>query len=229
MLNFVSNVWHFITTDTETCPMYVGAAIKGWLMLVYHWAWAVHDKKGNILMSRNFVIKEIYEGQKALMASAYYAWKLPQYEQWIADGTVQLVTFAEAWKIWKADIENFGARAIIAHNASFDRDALRNTAKFIFGKPYRIFPSEIEVWDSMKIAKSTFGQYASYRKFCENNDYLTARGQCRFTAEVCYRYITKDTDFVEDHTALEDVKIEMAITCKGFATHKKMDRVLNNP
>lgn len=220
---------NYITTDTEACPAFIGAAVMAWQMLVYHWAWAVHDKLLNVKITRNFIIKEIYEGQKALMASAYYANKLPQYEKWIADGTAQLVPFSEAWEVWKEDVKTYGVKAIIAHNTPFDRDALRNTAKFIFGKPYRIFSQSVELWDSMKIAKSTFGKYTSYRKFCETNNYLTKNGKCRFTAEICYQYITKDLDFEEEHTALEDVKIEMAITGKGFATHRKMARVMRNP
>lgn len=219
----------FCTTDTEACPAFIGAEVRGWQMLVYHWAWLIHDKCGNVMASRNFIIYEIYCLQKALMDTCYYADKLPQYEKWIADGTAQLVTFRTAWRIFKSDLQQYGVKAVIAHNASFDRDALRNTAKHIFGKAYCIFPASIELWDSMTIARSTFGQYKSYSKFCQDNGYLTKQGKNRFTAEICYRYIIQSTDFVEEHTALEDVKIEMAITIKGFATHRKMSRVTKNP
>ena len=41
-------------------------------------------------------------------------------------------------------------------------------------------------------------------------------------AEILYRYITLNNEFVEDHTGLEDVLIEKEIFAKCMAQHKKM-------
>ena len=41
-----------------------------------------------------------------------------------------------------------------------------------------------------------------------NNDYLTAKGQRRYTAEIIYRYITGENDFSEEHKGIDDVLIE---------------------
>jgi hypothetical protein len=38
-----------------------------------------------------------------------------------------------------------------------------------------------------------------------------------------YRFITKNTDFVESHTALDDTEIEAAIMTKCLKRHKKMN------
>ena len=45
-------------------------------------------------------------------------------------------------------------------------------------------------------------------------------------AETVYRYITRDTDFVESHTGLEDVKIETLIMAYCYRQHKKMRKGL---
>ena len=47
--------------------------------------------------------------------------------------------------------------------------------------------------------------------FCYENDYLTKKGCRRYTAEIIYRWLVGDVDFVESHTGLEDVKIERMI------------------
>ena len=47
--------------------------------------------------------------------------------------------------------------------------------------------------------------------FCYENDYLTKRGCRRYTAEIIYRWLTANNDFIESHTGLEDVKIERMI------------------
>ena len=40
---------------------------------------------------------------------------------------------------------------------------------------------------------------------------MTKRGQRRYTAEILYRYLTRNNDFIESHTGLEDVMIEKEI------------------
>jgi hypothetical protein len=44
----------------------------------------------------------------------------------------------------------------------------------------------------------------------------------RLTAEILYRYITGNLEFVESHTGLEDVDIERQILAYCFAKHKAM-------
>ena len=46
------------------------------------------------------------------------------------------------------------------------------------------------------------------------------------TAEILYRFITGNADFVEKHTAFEDTMIEREIVLKAYRTHKKMERIL---
>ena len=50
--------------------------------------------------------------------------------------------------------------------------------------------------------------------------------QPQVKAETVYRYITQDTDFVESHTGLADVRIEIAIFAYCMAKHKKMRKTL---
>jgi hypothetical protein len=45
-------------------------------------------------------------------------------------------------------------------------------------------------------------------------------------AEVLYKYITGDNDFIESHTALEDVLIEKEILAYCFNKHQKMRKEL---
>ena len=50
-----------------------------------------------------------------------------------------------------------------------------------------------------------------FARFCEVNGFVTKNNKPQLTAEVLYRWITKDVDFVESHTGLEDVLIEKEI------------------
>ena len=62
------------------------------------------------------------------------------------------------------------------------------------------------------------------KAFCEDNGFLTKHKTPRpqVKAEVLYKYITGNLDFVESHTGLEDVLIEAQILKYCFAKHKKM-------
>ena len=50
-----------------------------------------------------------------------------------------------------------------------------------------------------------------FQQFCENNQYFTESGNFSTTAETVYRYISQNTDFIEEHTALADSEIELEI------------------
>jgi hypothetical protein len=56
------------------------------------------------------------------------------------------------------------------------------------------------------------------------NGYYTDKGNCRMTAEVCYRFISGNNEFIEEHTALADTEIEAEILRACWATHKKFTR-----
>ena len=76
------------------------------------------------------------------------------------------------------------------------------------------------------MAKSVMGKMPTYLQFCEENGYLTKSGQPRFTAEICYRFISKESGFVEAHTGLEDVEIETEILRYCHRQHKPMKKKL---
>ena len=63
------------------------------------------------------------------------------------------------------------------------------------------------------MAKDAIGKTKEYTDFCIRNGYLTKHKnpQNRFTAEILWRYINNDPDFIESHTGLEDVEIEKEI------------------
>ena len=66
-----------------------------------------------------------------------------------------------------------------------------------------------------------------YIKFAEENGLVTEAGNLMTSAEACYKYITKNVDFQEDHTGLEDVAIETAIFFKVLHSRMKYEDNIN--
>jgi hypothetical protein len=218
---------YFIGLDSETCnglPKQ-GGGVDLSQSLVYDLGWAVTDKRGKIYITRSYVVYETFVGMSDVMRSAYYAKKIPQYWKDIKEGKRTLATLATIRKQLLDDMKNYNANTVFAHNAKFDHDALDNTIRYCTKSKSRYFLPYGTIWyDTMKMAKSTICKQKTYEKFCHANGYLTAHKvpQVRATAEVLYRYISKNTEFVESHTGLEDVLIETQIFAKCYAQHKKM-------
>ena len=206
--------------DTETCN-----SIE--FPLMYDFALAIIDLHRNILCKFRIILKDVFYGEADLMRSAYYAEKLPQYHEAIEKGEVLVMDIWELRAFVRDLCEHYGVTFAVAHNARFDYKSTNTTLRYVTKSKCRFFmPYGIEWWDTMKMAESTICQQKGYIRFCEENGYVTQQGKVRKTAEILYRYISKDADFVEEHTALSDVLIECEIFWKCFDTHKKMERKL---
>lgn len=220
-----------IQLDGETCNLFKSDKVKPGNNLNYHIGWqAFTPCNGKMVSERHdYVVREIFFGESERMKSAYYAAKLPQYYEAIASGKMQVRSFFEIMNELSDYCKTHNVVAICAHNARFDVDSLNTTARYLTGLySVRALPQGIEIWDSLKMANSIFGKRPTYRKFCEENGYLTKHKppRCRLTAEILYRFISGDNEFTESHTAMEDVEIEIAIVMACYRAHKKMEKVL---
>jgi hypothetical protein len=216
-----------IVIDTETCPLDKDfEGVSAYNMFVYDVGYAIIDKRGNVYRSRSFVNADVYLGEKELMKSAYYAKKIPQYEKDLHAGTRKLASMATIRKTLIADMQEYNVKEIYAHNMRFDYGSLNNTQRYLTKSRYRFFfPYGVEICDTLRMARDVLGSMPTYRKFCEENGYLTKTGHARMTAEIIYRFITGENDFKESHTGLEDVMIEKDILAYCFRQHKKMNRL----
>lgn len=221
---------YIIVLDTETCN---GILTDGKLdlsdSLVYDLGFAVVDKKGTVYETRSFVISEIFNGMTDVMASAYYASKIPQYREEIANGTRVLTSFYNARIELLKLMKKYHTHTVAAHNAGFDLRALNNTQRYLTKSKYRyFFPYSTVIWDTLKMARQTIGKQKGYKLFCEKNGYMTKHKTplVRLTAEILHRYLTGNDEFIENHTGLEDVMIEKDILAHCICQHKKMEKRL---
>ena len=217
-----------IVIDTETCPIDKDLTdVLPTNMWAYDCGWAVVDKRGNVYRTRSFINANIFLDEKDLMKSAYYAEKIPSYWEDIKAGKRILTSFYNIRKALMEDIAEFNVIEIFAHNMRFDYSTLNTTQRWLTKSKYRYFFSkDLVICDTLKMARDVIGTMPTYRRFCEENNYLTKNGRLRFTAEIIYRFITKNNDFVESHTGLEDALIEKEILAYCYKQHKKMRKKL---
>lgn len=62
------------------------------------------------------------------------------------------------------------------------------------------------------------------------NNWITEKGNIQTGAEFAYRFITKNNDFIESHTALDDAEIEVEIFKECFHKNPKYNKeIINTP
>lgn len=209
-----------IVIDTETAPIeqFKDGKPHPEKSLVYDCGWLVVSASGDVLERRSFAIVETFN-KVDVMASAYYASKLPYYYANMGDGKEwQTSKFFDVWARFKNDIRAYNVRDVYAYNVLFDVKALNNTLRTYsngfcnYFMPYGITIRDI--WDIATCITATNG----YLEWISSNGYTTRAGNPITNAETVYRYVSGDSEFIEHHTALQDCVCENAIL---EATKKK--------
>lgn len=207
--------------DTETCNT-VEEPIP------YDIGWAICDRRGNILKQRSYIVEEVFYGMADVMTSAYYAEKIPMYENDIKAGTRKVAKMWDIRKKMKEDIQTYNVKKIGAYNMAFDKRALNNLIRYVSKSWLRWwFPFGMEyicIWhEACQVLLNT----KSYIEFCLKNGLVSDKDNILTSAETAYRFITKNLEFAESHTGLEDVKIEIEIMVQCYRQHKKMNKGIN--
>ena len=175
---------------------------------VYDLGYTIADADGNIVAKKSYVITQIWNN-KELFATSYYAAKKPLYISRLKSKYSKKVSWGNAMRYLANDIKKYGVSEVFAYNSKFDSRALNFMCAW-----YKVVNGlgGTEIKDIMKyIAPITDTE--DYKNFCESNGYMTAHKipQCQKKAETLYRYLTKNVDFTEEHTGLEDSLIELEI------------------
>lgn len=207
-----------LVIDTETCNSLEQP-------LVYDIGYAICDREGNKVLERSFVAAEIFLDQKELMKSCYYAKKIPQYWEDIKAGKRELKSLFNIRKQIHADMKKHKVKLVGAYNMGFDKRALNNTIRYCSKSLIRwFFPFGTEYFCIWNMACQVILSQTSYIKFAIKNGLVSEKDNIQTSAESCYKFLTKQLDFVESHTGLEDVNIEIEIMVKCFKMHKKMSK-----
>lgn len=201
------NETNFLVIDTETTNSIDDP-------FCYDVGFAVVNAAGAIFETHSYVVADIFL-DKDLMASAYFAEKIPQYWEDIKSGKRILRRFKTIKSILRDVVAQYGIRYVVAHNASFDNRSLNYTQRLLTSSKWRYFlPWGCEWWDTLKMARQVLGKDEIYKQFCIDNGFTYGdeeKPKCRFTAEIIHRFLTGNLEFVEEHTGLEDVLIEKDI------------------
>lgn len=195
---------NYLMIDTETtndieCP------------LCYDIGFSVINDEGKTLEKHSYVVADIFL-DKELMEVAFFKDKIPTYWNDIKAGKRILRRFSTIRAIVRDVMTQYDIDTVIAHNMRFDYCSTNTTQRYLTSSKWRyFFPYGTKFVCTLKMARATFGKDEKYIDFCKTNNFISKLGKPQLTAEVIYRYLTNNIDFVESHTGLEDVEIETEI------------------
>ena len=194
----------FVVLDTETTNSIDDP-------LAYDVGFAVVNDEGRVFEAYSFVVAEVFLDEE-LMESAYFKEKIPMYWEDIKARRRILAKLSTISRTLARIMKKYDTNIICAHNARFDYRSTNTTQRFLTSSKYRyFFPYGIKICDTLKMAREAFSNEEDYIRFCDENGYRTSHNQLRMTAEILYRYISGNNEFIEEHKGLADVLIEKEI------------------
>lgn len=212
---------YFLVIDTETCNTLEQP-------FCYDIGYVVCDRFGNIMVERSFIVAEMFLDNSDLMKSCYFAEKIPSYWEDIKNGKRKIKSLFNIRKQIKADMREYKIHMVGAYNMSFDKKALNNTIRYCSKSLVRwFFPFGTKYFCIWNMACQVIMNSVKYVKFALQNGLESPSGNIQTSAESCYKFLTNSINFIESHTGLEDVKIEVAIMAECYKKHKKMDKKIN--
>lgn len=217
---------YFCVFDTETTR--IATDKNNDKPLIYDLGFAICDKNGEIYESYNFMVQNIYYSE--LMENAFFADRRPWYDEQIANGVIPVRSFGQILYNMNKVMSRYPNMTLCAYNLDFDLRALKATAALTRQPNYKgtvqsLFTVKFELQDIWGLAvESIYLPQKGYKRFIDKFDFYTPKGNPQTGAEIGYRYIVKDSEFIEDHTALSDVYIEVEILSHALRQKKKYSK-----
>lgn len=175
---------------------------------VYNIGYVVYDTEtGKIDLAEDFVIEQVWHNLP-LFQSAYYANKRPLYVSRMKAKKVHMEKYGYVTQRICRIIKNYNIECAYAYNSSFDEKVFSyNCDWFKTINPFELIP----VYDIRGLVHQSIAKTDFFKNFCEENGRFTETGNYSTTAETLFQYITGETNFEEEHTALSDSRIELDI------------------
>lgn len=192
----------------------------------YNIGYKVCDLQGNTILNRSYALPEcIWENLTSCIQCEEMTHK--NIQDILADfgkpkelRKYTYITIENFKKILYHDIAVYGIKEIWAYNVAFDKGSLSR----LLGNEFIILDNFVAFYDILPAITTTKLMSKSYVKFCQKNNYITEKGNILTKAEIVYRYLTGNNNFIEEHTGLADVEIEYKILLTAINSHKNFDK-----
>lgn len=194
---------------------------------VYDMGWVITNKRGEVLAERNWLVQENFTNPKRMMGAFYAGKTFTHYAPMLQAGTITMRPWAEIVAVLLADIAAFAVQTVAAYNAGFDLRVIPQTHEDLTSEDWTAFDG-LQVLDIWQFACETKLSQKSYIRIARELGWISPVGNIKTGAEFAYRYVSGDYSFIENHTALSDAQIEVAIMAECFRQKKAIPYGVTN-
>ena len=196
----------------------------------YNIGYLICDKFENIFLERSFaVLPCIWENlQNCLQAREMTHKNIEEILSDIENTTKRKYVYnsvEEVKKLILSDCIKYHIKEIWAYNCAFDRGSLKR----LFADDWEMLDNLVTFYDIIPAIVHTTLLSKKYVKWCNENKFITKKGNVMTKAEIVYKYLTGNNNFVEEHTGLNDCRIEYYILLTAINSGKKINRNEKRP
>jgi hypothetical protein len=167
----------------------------------------VNVETDTTLLESEYIVEQVWHNPM-LFTTAYYSDKRALYVSRMKARKIVMDKFGYICQRMIRDFAYYDVKLAFAYNSPFDTKVFDyNCEWFKCNNPF----DNIEIFDIRGYVHKYIAFSTDFQEFCDNNEYFTESGNYSTTAEILYRYISNKTDFMEEHTALADSRIEWEI------------------
>lgn len=164
-------------------------------------------ESGETLLRRDFVVEQVWHNDM-LFTTAYYANKREIYVKRMQGRKCIMDKFGYITQQMYRDFKYHNVELAFAFNSPFDTKVFAyNCEWFKCINPF----DDIEIKDIRAFVHCFVAFDKDFQDFCEKHELFTESGNYSTTAETLFKYVSGNTDFTEEHTALADSEIELEI------------------
>lgn len=174
----------------------------------YNIGYVIYDTETDqIVLKREFVIEQVWHNPM-LFTTAYYADKRELYVSRMKARKIVMDKFGYVCQQMIRDFKAYEIAFAYAFNSPFDTKVFEwNCEWFKCNNPF----DNIAILDIRGCVHEFIAKTKSFQDFCERQERFTENGNYSTTAETLFQYLTGDSEFEEEHTALADSEIELEI------------------
>jgi len=197
------NIENILITDTETIDLNK--------RFIYDIGLIVASKNENGQMiskvEKQIIIKQVFDN-KMLFNTAHHHKKRPLYTKSLKGRKAKRQHFGHSLRVIEKLMKDYNIQRVYAYNSPFDKRAFEFTIKY-FGTR-NIFKGK-GWYDIHAIANNFIHNTEEYKEWCIENGNVSPKNYLRTNAEKTYAFLIGDPNYKEEHTGLEDSKIELFI------------------
>lgn len=213
----------FLIADGETTGI-------GGKAYVFDFAYVIATRR-DILLERSFLVREIIANPNIMLGALFNdEWRammggkiFSHYIPALARGEEKIFSWREVVETMRDDMATYGVDVFSAYNLGFDMRAIATTNKYLghLDKVLPYKPDLLCLWEfaCVTVCRSRLYHDIAWQRGKETG-WITPADNVRTNAEKVFAFLSGNLDFVEDHTALSDARIETEILQRLLAKKK---------